>query len=65
MDRALILAIALMLMLEGAGPLLFPNRWRRWMRTLSAVRNENLRQIGLVLVSAGLLLLWLFGKQSA
>lgn len=65
MGETLLMALALVMILEGVGPLLFPNRWTRFMRTLSAMAPEGLRQIGVVLVSAGLILLWLVIKQSA
>lgn len=65
MGETLLMALALVMILEGAGPLLFPNRWTRLMRKLSAMAPEALRQVGVVLVSAGLILLWLVIKQNA
>ncbi|MBQ1782238.1 MAG: DUF2065 domain-containing protein [Gammaproteobacteria bacterium] len=58
------LALALLLIAEGVGPLLFPERWRQMMRLLQAQPDQLLRQIGVALVSVGLLLLWLLLQQN-
>ena len=58
------LALALLLIVEGVGPLLFPERWRQMMRLLQAQPEQVLRQIGVALVSLGLLLLWLLLQQN-
>ncbi len=58
------LALALLLIAEGVGPLLFPERWRQMMRLLQAQPEQVLRQIGVTLVSLGLLLLWLLLQQN-
>ncbi len=51
-------ALALLLVVEGIGPLLFPNRWQAYLRKLSAEPVQNLRQLGMVLVFAGICWLW-------
>ncbi len=51
-------ALAMLLVLEGLGPLLFPNRWRSYLQKLANEPVAQLQQVGLVLVSAGLLWLW-------
>lgn len=51
-------ALALLLIIEGVGPLLFPNRWQAYMRKLATEPAQNLRQLGLVLVLAGSCWLW-------
>ena len=51
-------ALAMLLVLEGIGPLLFPNRWRAYLQKLANEPVGQLQQVGLVLVSAGLLWLW-------
>ena len=56
----LILAFALMLMFEGIGPLLFPNKWRAYLQRLSEESPAVVRQLGLALVVAGLLLFYAF-----
>ncbi|GAA5215647.1 DUF2065 domain-containing protein [Corallincola platygyrae] len=63
LTTGLLIGFALLLVVEGVGPLMFPNRWSRMLRMMSAQRPELLRQIGLVMVSAGLLLLWLILRQ--
>ena len=40
------LALALLLIAEGVGPLLFPERWRQMMRLLQAQPEQVLRQTG-------------------
>lgn len=53
-------ALALLLIVEGLGPLLFPNRWQAYLRKLAAEPAQNLRQLGFLLVLTGLLWLgWL------
>lgn len=49
---------AVVLIIEGIGPLLFPNRWRSYLATLARQRIESLRQLGLILVVSGLVILW-------
>ncbi len=51
-------ALAMVLVIEGLGPLLFPNRWQAYLRKLADEPAANLQQLGLVLVSAGALWLW-------
>lgn len=51
-------ALALLLIVEGVGPLLFPNRWQAYLRRLATEPAQNLRQLGLVLVLAGSCWLW-------
>ncbi|WP_083928595.1 DUF2065 domain-containing protein [Salinimonas chungwhensis] len=55
-ESCLGLAIALVLILEGLGPLLFPNRWQRVMRKLSESPGSALRQTGALLVISGVIL---------
>ncbi|WP_051685925.1 DUF2065 domain-containing protein [Rheinheimera texasensis] len=51
-------AFAMLLIVEGIGPLLFPNRWQAYLRKLATEPAQNLRQLGLVLVLAGSCWLW-------
>ncbi|MGL5392382.1 MAG: DUF2065 domain-containing protein [Shewanella sp.] len=53
-------AIALVLILEGVGPLLFPNKWRRYLSDLSEQPTPLLRRLGGALVTAGVVLLLIF-----
>lgn len=51
-------ALAILLIVEGVGPLLFPNRWQSYLRKLSNEPAQNLRQLGFVLVFSGICWLW-------
>ena len=55
-------ALALVLIIEGLGPLLFPNKWRRYLLQVSQQPSNQLRQVGGVLVVFGVLLLFYFGR---
>lgn len=52
------IALAMVLVLEGLGPLLFPNRWQRLMQKLSQLPGGELRQTGAFLVITGLVALF-------
>lgn len=51
-----LLALALLLMIEGLGPALFPNKWRQYLAELSNQSNKNIRMIGITLILVGWLL---------
>ncbi len=51
-------ALALVLIIEGIGPLLFPDRWRLYLLQVSQHPSNKLRQLGGVLVVAGLVSLF-------
>ena len=53
-------ALAMVLIIEGVGPLLFPNKWRNYLLQISQQPSNQLRQIGGVLVIFGTLLLLFF-----
>lgn len=46
-------AMALVCIIEGLGPLLFPDRWRLYLLRISQQPSNQLRQIGGVLVILG------------
>ena len=58
MSDSLIFAIGLVLIIEGVGPLLFPNRWRSYMQKLAGQNGSELRMLGGVMVVIGLMILW-------
>jgi uncharacterized protein len=58
--QLLMLVLATVLILEGIGPLLFPNRWRRYLNEISNQNQQVLRNIGGALVTIGVLLLIIF-----
>ena len=51
-----LLALGLVLVLEGLMPLLLPGGWRETVRQLAALRDGQLRFVVLMLVLAGLFL---------
>ena len=54
---ALWMALALVLIVEGLGPMLFPNRWLNYIRQLSAQPVSQLRTIGGIMVTVGVVCL--------
>jgi uncharacterized protein len=56
-NEILLTAVALMLVLEGLLPFLFPGVWRDAFRKLTELSDGQLRFIGLTAMLAGLLLL--------
>lgn len=58
MWEALLTALALMLVLEGIIPFLYPAKWRNLVATLSRITDKHLRMMGLLSMLAGLILLY-------
>jgi hypothetical protein len=56
----LLLAFALMLVLEGAMPFIAPAAWRETFRRLIQLKDGQIRFIGLTSMLAGLILIMLF-----
>ena len=52
-------ALALVLVIEGALPLLAPSAWRRAFSAMLQMQDGQLRFFGLCSIGGGLLLLWL------
>lgn len=61
LTTALITAFALVLILEGLLPLLFPNLWRKMVLSAAELPLNQLRMTGLALILIGLVLLLLWG----
>ena len=60
MGPTLLMALALLLILEGVLPFLAPNLWRETFRRLTQMNDGQIRFIGLSSMVVGvLLLLWL------
>jgi uncharacterized protein YjeT (DUF2065 family) len=59
MSDSLLLAFALVLVIEGVLPFLVPTLWRDTFRKLTEMSDGQLRFIGLTSMIAGLLLLYL------
>ncbi len=51
-------AIALMLVLEGIIPFLYPSKWRNLVATLAQISDKQLRMMGLVSMLLGVGLLY-------
>ena len=62
MGTTLIMALALMLILEGVLPFLAPNLWRDTFRRITQMSDGQIRFVGLSSMIVGLLiLLWVRG----
>lgn len=59
MLETLLLAVGVMLILEGLMPMVSPLRWRRLFEQLLLLDDGQIRFFGLIMVVSGLLLFWL------
>ncbi|MDP1766982.1 MAG: DUF2065 domain-containing protein [Methylotenera sp.] len=59
MNSTLITALGLMLVLEGLLPLLLPQAWRETFKRMIALKDGQLRFVGLLSVIGGVVLIWL------
>jgi uncharacterized protein YjeT (DUF2065 family) len=59
MWETLLAAIALMLVLEGIIPFLYPGKWRNMVAMLAQISDSQLRVMGLVSMLLGVALLYL------
>jgi uncharacterized protein YjeT (DUF2065 family) len=62
MNSTIWLALALVLVLEGLGPLLYPRAWRRMIATMSQLPDNLLRRFGGGLVVAGIVIYYMLTK---
>ena len=62
MNSTIWLALALVLVLEGLGPMLYPRGWRRMIASLSALPDHLLRRFGGGLVVAGIVVYYMLRK---
>ncbi len=53
-------ALGLVLIIEGLGPMLFPNKWRAYLQKIAEQPTAQMQQLGGILVTAGVLLLFFF-----
>jgi hypothetical protein len=60
MTKSLLVAFALMLVLEGIVPFLSPGTWRETFRRLIQLTDGQIRFIGLTSMLAGIILLMVF-----
>jgi len=61
MKNSLLMAFALMLVLEGLLPFMAPATWRETFRRVTELADGQIRFIGLASMALGLGLLFLFG----
>ena len=59
MTDAMWTALALVLVLEGLMPAINPGGWRRMFEQLLQLDDQKIRMLGLISMTAGLVLLWL------
>lgn len=57
-------AVALLLVIEGIMPFLYPSRWRQMMIRLATLQDKGLRIMGFLSMFAGVLLLYLLHLSS-
>jgi uncharacterized protein YjeT (DUF2065 family) len=55
--ETLLTAFALVLIIEGIGPMLFPNKWQNYIRQVAEQPTNQLRSMGGVLVTIGIVCL--------
>ncbi|HSI95271.1 MAG: DUF2065 domain-containing protein [Methylophilaceae bacterium] len=58
MDNPLLMAFGLMLVLEGALPLLAPRMWRQTFQRMIDLNDGQLRFVGMASMAGGLMLLF-------
>lgn len=62
MNSTIWLALALVLVLEGLGPLLYPRAWRKMVASLIQLPDNLLRRFGGGLVVAGIVIYYMLRK---
>lgn len=62
MNATVWLALALVQVLEGLGPMLYPRAWRRMVAALSQLPDTLLRRFGGGLVVAGIVIYYMLRK---
>jgi uncharacterized protein len=60
MNNSLIMAIALVLIIEGIMPAFFPNKWSRYVQKLAKEPSANIQLTGFTLIILGGLLLYVY-----
>lgn len=62
MNSTVWLALALVLVMEGLGPMLWPQGWRKMIATMSQLPDTLLRRFGGGLVIAGVVIYYMLRK---
>jgi len=58
LGNTILIAFSLVLVIEGIGPMLFPKRWKSYIYQIATQPNEQLRTIGGVMVTIGVVSLF-------
>ncbi|MBW8182672.1 DUF2065 domain-containing protein [Shewanella nanhaiensis] len=58
--QLIMLALGIVLIIEGIGPFLFPNRWKAYLKEISNQNQQLLQRLGGALVTSGVVLLIIF-----
>ena len=58
--QLIMLALGIVLVIEGIGPLLFPNRWKAYLKDISNQNQQLLQRLGGGLVTSGIVLMIIF-----
>lgn len=62
MSSTVLLALALVLVVEGLGPMLYPKTWRKMIATMTQLPDNTLRRFGGGLVVAGIVIYYMLTK---
>jgi uncharacterized protein YjeT (DUF2065 family) len=64
MNSTIWLALALVLVLEGLGPMLYPKLWRRMILSFTQLPESMLRRFGGGLVVAGIVIYYMLSRSA-
>ncbi len=59
MIDTLLLAFGLVLIVEGVGPALFPNKWRSYLLKVTEQPAQDIRNIGFFILTLGATIIWI------
>ncbi|NIY47579.1 DUF2065 domain-containing protein [Cedecea colo] len=62
MNSTIWIALALVLVLEGLGPMLYPRTWRRMIAAMTQLPDNTLRRFGGGLVVAGVVIYYMLSR---
>ncbi|WP_435951861.1 DUF2065 domain-containing protein [Dryocola sp. BD626] len=64
MNSTIWIALALVLVLEGLGPMLYPRMWRRMISAMTQLPDNTLRRFGGGLVVAGVVIYYMLSRSA-
>jgi len=59
MTEIMLTAFGLVLIIEGVGPALFPNKWRNYLLKIAEQPIKDIRNIGVVILAIGVIIVYL------